>query len=751
MLGDNWLLSVVEHLDIQPEYKYTLHELLQTLLERRDIIYNADKRTKKSVQDQLSKSITRKFTDADVVLVPDQLAIATPKMETHLRNRSRTSYRFFKLEVNNYRQFAGPQTLSFGTEASAAITVVRGENGAGKTNLLNAMSWCLFGQEQNQSQKKGLRTSILSSTVARSLRDGEVAEVAVTLSIGQLQPEFRVHRSTAFLKKGEELEQKSTQFSVYSYEGSSVGWRESNNPTTIVNKIIPKKFMDFFFFDGEYITSYFQPGGEKEITNAIHSVSDLRVLEELSSYLKVIQRSMRQKVTRGRPEMTDLAHALATKEKELEHQQTLLSNFQKQVSDLDAKLQLLSNQIDHLQIEEAVELKEEQTNLNQRIAKLENKLRYLTLKANECLVRLLPYALLHTHNEKTLLKISTSKQQSSLVKGLDYHPSLLEKILTNKKCLCGRPLDHGSEAKIEELRETKGKRENQTVYIQEMYQFLTTAYTEELPNLYNQYKDLKLQLSECEEELGEYLTRLSEVNLRLETVADTQTHKLRHEYKKVSDGRDKVMLKRGEVEGLCNQLELEISQIQRTLDKSLAQAKEFKQQENLLNALGNLLTIVENMHQHLTDFVRVTVQDLTTNHFLTLVWKKDSFSHIEIDRDYKFKVFGVSNDDRFADLSAGERQVLAYSFIAALTQVSGFDAPVVIDTPLGRISILPRREIASKLPLFLKNTQITILFTDAEYTEEVRTRMKDRVSREYLLNFDAQTETCTVQEVGTHD
>ena len=73
--------------------------------------------------------------------------------------------------------------------------------------------------------------------------------------------------------------------------------------------------------------------------------------------------------------------------------------------------------------------------------------------------------------------------------------------------------------------------------------------------------------------------------------------------------------------------------------------------------------------------------------------------------------------------------------MAALNQVSGFDVPIIIDTPLGRISSKPKAEIAKNLSEYLKEKQVILLVTDEEYNSEVRKRLINRVCNEYIINF----------------
>src|SRR6267378_3844561 len=53
---------------------------------------------------------------------------------------------FEELQVQNFRQFEGCETLSFAVDASANVTVIHGFNGSGKTTLLNAFHWVLYNE-----------------------------------------------------------------------------------------------------------------------------------------------------------------------------------------------------------------------------------------------------------------------------------------------------------------------------------------------------------------------------------------------------------------------------------------------------------------------------------------------------------------------------------------------------------------------------------------------------------------------------
>src|SRR5689334_13831272 len=50
------------------------------------------------------------------------------------------------LELTDFRQFRGTQTVHFAGKEPRNVTVVFGANGTGKTTLLNAFTWALYGE-----------------------------------------------------------------------------------------------------------------------------------------------------------------------------------------------------------------------------------------------------------------------------------------------------------------------------------------------------------------------------------------------------------------------------------------------------------------------------------------------------------------------------------------------------------------------------------------------------------------------------
>ena len=126
----------------------------------------------------------------------------------------------------------------------------------------------------------------------------------------------------------------------------------------------------------------------------------------------------------------------------------------------------------------------------------------------------------------------------------------------------------------------------------------------------------------------------------------------------------------------------DIERLQNDLSKELGKTQKFQQLNEKLNVANETYELLIRVKKRLIDDIRKTIEQKTQDYFISLIWKKGEFSKIGIDEGYNVSVVNRFGDECLGSLSAGERQVLALSFLAALREVSGFDAPIIIDTPL---------------------------------------------------------------------
>jgi DNA sulfur modification protein DndD len=82
--------------------------------------------------------------------------------------------------------------------------------------------------------------------------------------------------------------------------------------------------------------------------------------------------------------------------------------------------------------------------------------------------------------------------------------------------------------------------------------------------------------------------------------------------------------------------------------------------------------------------------------------------------------------------------------MSALMTISGFHAPVIIDTPLGKIDDEHRSLITTELPRFLHETQLVLLVTPTEYDHNVKKNLDEFLLKENYYEIrenEANTES----------
>ena len=129
--------------------------------------------------------------------------------------------------------------------------------------------------------------------------------------------------------------------------------------------------------------------------------------------------------------------------------------------------------------------------------------------------------------------------------------------------------------------------------------------------------------------------------------------------------------------------------------------------------------ILKETRLELLDESRHEMETETLNTFTKLLWKKESFSKVEILEDYTFRLLDMYGSQTLGSCSAAERALLALSFTLALQKVSMHDSLLFIDTPIGRVDEDNRLNFVNTLCEIAKSKQVILTFTPTEYDEKV--------------------------------
>jgi DNA sulfur modification protein DndD len=258
--------------------------------------------------------------------------------------------------------------------------------------------------------------------------------------------------------------------------------------------------------------------------------------------------------------------------------------------------------------------------------------------------------------------------------------------------------------------------------------------------LVKEQRDLEKRMGKEEESLNSIKSQLAGSNV--EQIRSLNAERIELERK---HGQLKVRL--GTIGSKSVTAEGRIRSINTSIGEADAKDRKRQRAEDARGYARRIKGLMEGIREKIIGDVRSQLEKETENFFFNMIWKKEAFSKMEITdtgTEYKISVKSDRDKECLGDLSAGERQVLALAFTAALYNVSGYDVPVIIDTPLGRISDETSEKIAGSLPGYLSDTQVVLLVTDKEYSEAVRKKLSSHVGKEYVLKYDEKTKCSKV-------
>ena len=298
----------------------------------------------------------------------------------------------------------------------------------------------------------------------------------------------------------------------------------------------------------------------------------------------------------------------------------------------------------------------------------------------------------------------------------------MDELLESGTCICGSEL-------VGEARETLEAYKTQLqysefgnvaiegkIYINKIFDEIK-AFPEEID-------ELNQNISESEDRLDQKKRRIEQIN---ETLADydiekIQRYQARHEELKALIIKNEVELKglnagRDELEKTFDQLKIE----EENEIKKISKNKELNEK---LDLVRDTLRTIANTIDKIKSKIRNTVERDTDDNFKALIRKKTAFEKVTIDENYNVRVTHKDGYNVINNLSAGEYLILGMSFMSALMSISGFKAPVIIDTPLGKIDDEHREYITTELPKFLKGIQMLLLVTPTEFDSNVQKNLE---------------------------
>lgn len=650
--------------------------------------------------------------------------------------------RFISLTVEDFGPFKGSQTIDFTNEDG--VTFIWGNNGRGKTTLLNVFRYALYGKFQN---RRGAVVDLTSLSNIESRSEGRYGfKVVLRMNNDseqyELTRQFKVRAGVTHPTKNDDYEQ-----TVYLKRGTSIlSGAESEH---ILKLIMPEQVSRFFLFDGELLQEYeelLMEGTDigAKIKDSIEKILGVPVLTNGSTDADAVlddYQKAKTKVAQSNKQTEQLGSQIAVIEAEIQEHTAELNRMRDELTQEQVKRNQLEGELE--QNEHVKGLLGDMKALETSIA--EKRARRDALLSSICLITKDAWRGLIGSRVNTVL--SAVQTQVKIMEEKENTQKIAKRFLDDMKAaveqkhcqLCDQDIDDTLIRKMEERihdaeSEYGGLSTEEAAQLRSLQNRRATLETMQFPSSKDKLEILEQQLSAVKVEISDDERKLKTIKEELE----------RH----------------GDIEELATGMHERVKELSQVL-KKIENLEEGKRLENdkITSARSTLATLNAKLDRTATgaDMVRAR-QRVELCEKIHSVFEEgigayrdklkgnvekdatDLFVHISNDPDYEklvinenYGLFMVHKTSEVVPLrSAGFEHVVALSLIGALHKNAPLRGPVIMDSPFGRLDPTHKANITKALPSL--SEQIVLLAYTHEIDEQgARATLGASLKKEYRL------------------
>lgn len=621
--------------------------------------------------------------------------------------------------LDDFHIFYGKQKLELGP----GLYVIHGENGRGKSTFLNAITWVFFGEYLNR-QGETVSSSVMLNREA-SLEGKTTFSVELHLVDGA--DKIRVKRSfdTSDQAAGARL--------AVDRNGAPLSQDAAER---LLRALLDQDVSRFFLFDGEDLRRYEEllfgeSTAASEVRRSIEHILGLPALTNAVNDLEHVAEDF-------------AAAAVKAARKETSAQQAALKaeQIKKELTDAEDDLQGLLDNQDELNDKVAaataiLQQHEASSELIKKKVEVETKIQ--GLKDEQAKDRDLR-AEAFSHIWKDVLAAAVKPERDKLAQTLadeqqrqrwQQEASEIETALQVNTCgHCGQALHGDAEQQLRtRLTELQSKPKPASGGLAEVAQSLTklaaitpTGHITQAINLDRQVGTDASKISQLEQQLQD-LTKdaagIPEAALRDATKQRDEVNKL------LGINGEKIKDQKAAIAEHKANLKVAREQVEKA--STSQQAAELRAREALAR---DLAANFEHAKDQFRDAMREKVGADASAIFSSLT-SSPEYKGLRINENYGLTTLGPDGNP-VPGRSAGQEQIVAFALIGALNLNATRTAPVIMDTPLGRLDKTHKAKVLAHLAEFAE--QVFLLVHSGEVPDEFLIPIRNSIVAEYELH-----------------
>lgn len=654
---------------------------------------------------------------------------------------------FTQLTLHNFGLYRGTHRLDIAfSKEKKNITLIGGLNGRGKTTILEAIFISLYGRNAKSAiqDKKMTYPKMLSSRLNKMAEDG-LAYVQIKCILEEKgNQELTIKRSWRKREKG-----KSDIDELEVWVDGNQDLVLAQNWNYYVNEILPVSIARFFFFDNEKISEIAEDESFNQIKDSIKSLMGISTIDILiADTKKLIKEKSGSLSLSGNEALKKDYKDLICMREEMEEK---IIEQEKRENELSKEIGSISGEI---------ELEEE---------KFWKEGGFLGIKKEDF------------EKEKEKLKDKKNEittQMQNIVSDAGTPLVLCQTLVKDAYCACVESERWVAERQslliVKELRTKLFDKINERVSSEIIRKDVLKLIDEEFDRFDNQSNKIELfsvstsssnllkklnysGFSEIEDMCKSVLEDFDKVDgelLQMKNHLDNDIDELevKELYQKIKRLEDTRIIKATERK-IIEKEKMSLNSQKKELEKNATNLlNKIASTESKAIEVGKIINYatmtLEVMEEFKVRLQKKKVSDLEKNitdcfHFL--VGKKNMIGKVKIDSE-TLDIMLVDTQSREvlkSQLSAGEKQIFAVAVLWGLAISSGYQMPVVIDTPMARLDSAHRNNFIMK---YLPNasSQVIVLSTDEEIYGRYLEEVMPYVNACYTLVYDNESESSSI-------
>lgn len=638
-----------------------------------------------------------------------------------------------RVELLNFRRFYGSHKVSFDFNDEKNVTIFSADNNSGKSTFVNALTWGLYGDELHDSKKRSepyINTIILKE--AEEAENNPTAKVSVLIKFYEFDEKgnkkfYEITRELTYEKWGdaEWMEQTHDHVIFEDPDGKIV---EDDHAELKIKELIPKDMFRYFFFNGPSMRDYFNYESDFNLRESIDNISQLDLITEVGRKLKEVKKELvKDRKKNEHDDSSELLEKIEKAESDLMNSKQKKKDLKNNQKKAYKKQIEYENKLEEIKAKEVKELLEKRSKFEMNRKTTDSDIKKLKSKYEKLILELFPICALFDPIYNSYISIEKSIKKDAIPENI--RDQLLKYIKDNGQCICGADLKEHPEC-IDEI--------EQGLKAEDKINSDFRDESEEFEKILKKLKKIP-KIDEISAEINSKEEYLELLDSKLDKISEDL----------MNADEDKVR----EYEGFYKQFKAEYEDISADLEDEVVRYKNLKDNLDSLKKQYDEISILDGKRKKINrkiefcnklESVMFDLEDEVRNHIKNKVNKKtkkqfiglkgDEYSDVLLDDEYNVTVIENSGEERNTDdISDGIENLLALSFIMALHSINGFDLPLIIDAPFEKLDNTQRLNFIKNLHSFTKDRQVLFLFTDSQYTSEVRANMKKVVLDEYEL------------------